>query len=168
MSYFDKDGLLRKYGTEKAVPNKGGEFKTYGELRTIEVKVDLTTLTTGTGSASILTDQVFVPSGVRVEEVEVVALTSASTTSTATLNVGLIKTDRTTLLSATALVSGLAVTAIDSTGEKTVLRVGSTSAGSSIGTTTTAVHHIMANTSTGTFNAGAAIVRVKYINPTLT
>lgn len=166
MSWFNPDGLLVKFGTEKTTANKAGEFKTYGDLRTVQAKIDLTALTATTGSAAIVSDQTFIPSGVVVEEVEVVAITSASTTTTATLNIGMIKTDRVTAVSgATALVNGLAVTAIDTAGEKNVLRIGSTGAGGILGVTTTAVTHITANTSTGTFNAGTIVVRVSYKTP---
>lgn len=161
MSYFDTDGLLRKYGTEKAVPNRAGEFKTFGELREVELKIDLTTLTT---SSVIQSDQVFIPSGVRIEEVEVVAQAAATSGGAATLDIGMIQTDRATAVNVAAFVNALALTAIDVQGEKNVLRAppAAGGAGTLVGLNTTVTGYITARVNTAVYTAGTVVVRIKY------
>lgn len=66
--YFDGDGLLRKYGTDKTVPCSGGEYKDYGATREIEFMLDLSLLTT---TSQILNDQIFLPNTVWIESVQV-------------------------------------------------------------------------------------------------
>jgi hypothetical protein len=76
-NFFDADGLLRKYGTTKAIPNRGGEYKTYGDVREIEMKIiwgtasafGTTTVGTVASTDVIQSDQVFFPAGVFLEEV---------------------------------------------------------------------------------------------------
>lgn len=160
MSWFDPDGLLRKFGTEKAVPNRAGEYKTYGAERVVEVRLDLTTLTS---SHVIQSDQEFIPINMRVEEVEVIVQVAATSGGAPTLDVGLIQSsDRTTAISNTAFVAALALASIDQAGEKTVLRVGSTSAGALIGalTSTTQPGHIAARVNASTYTAGVVIIRI--------
>jgi len=159
-NYLNQDGLFVKIGTTKATPNLAGEFKTYGALREIEVAIDLTALTS---TSVIQSDQVFIPSGVRIEEVEIVAETAATSGGAPTLDVGMIQTDRTTVTSNTSFIAALAMTAIDAAGEKNVLRIGSTSVGAAVGTTTSQVNYIAARANTATFTAGRVVVRIRYM-----
>jgi len=159
-SQLNSDNLFVKIGTTKATPNLAGEFRTYGALREIEVAIDLTTLTT---TSVIQSDQVFVPSGVRIEEVEIVAETAATSGGAPTLDVGMIQTDRTTVTSNTSFIAALAMTAIDAAGEKNVLRIGSTSVGAAVGTTTSQVNYIAARANTAAFTAGRVVVRIRYM-----
>lgn len=160
-----KYGLYTKYGTEQTVPMAGGEYVTTGALREVEFKIALTSL--GTSSAIITgttysADNIFIPSGVRIEEVEIVVDTAATSGGAAALNIGLVQTDRTTAINATGLVAALALTSIDAAGEKTVLRPGSTGAGALIGTTTSNVGYIVADYDTAAYTAGVITVRVRY------
>lgn len=159
-SFLDADSLFRKIGTTKAVPNLAGEFKNYGELRTIELAIDLTTLTS---SQVIQSDQVFFPNGVRIEEVEIVAETAATSGGAPTLDIGLIQTDRTTVTSNTAFTAAVALATLTPAGAKQVLRVGSTGAGASIGATTAQVNHICARVNASTYTAGRIVVRIRYM-----
>jgi hypothetical protein len=162
MSYLDNDGLLRKYGTESAEPVAGGEYCTYGPLHEIEIKIDLTDL----GSSSAIVDgvdNIFFPKNARIEEVEIVVHTAATSAGSATLDIGLVKaSDRSTAIDADGLVAAMAKTALDAAGEKTVLRVGGTGAGALIGTTNSNIGHFVANYGTAAFTAGVIYVRVKY------
>jgi hypothetical protein len=159
-TWFDTDNLFRKFGVTKAVPNKAGEFKTYGPLREIEVVIDLTALTS---TSVIQSDQVFLPSGVRIEEVEVLVETAATSGGAPTLDVGMIQTDRTTVTSNTTFVSALALASIDAAGEKNVLRINSTSVGTGVGTSTSQVNYIAARANTATYTAGKVLVRIRYM-----
>lgn len=161
MAYTNADGLYLQWGTEKTVPNVAGEYKTYGRLRDIEIKLDLTTV--GTNS-TIISDTTFFPKGARIEEVEIFTQTAA-TGATAVLNLGLIRADRTTAYDADGFIAALALTAIDTAGEKTVLRVGSTGAGAFIGTTLANVGLLVADWDTAAFTAGVLIIRIRYYVP---
>lgn len=161
-TWFDNTGLYQKYGTDQTIPMAGAEYKTFGELRTIEFKISLLPLTT---TQTIVTgmDNVFLPAGVRIEQVEVIAETLATSGGSATLNVGLIRTDRTTNISATGIVNALALTAIDTAGEKNILTTAA--GGALIGTTTANVSHFTANWGTAAYTAGVVVIRVKYYKP---
>lgn len=157
MAYSNKDGLYLKWGTERAAVNTAGEYKTFGSLREIEVKIDLTKLTE---SETVVSDTVFFPR-CRIEEVEIVAHTAGATG--AGIDIGLIRTDRTTEIDYDGFVAALATTAFDTAHEKTVIRKGSTGAGALIGTTTTNVGHITCSrTTTTAFTAGVIYVRIRY------
>lgn len=157
MAYMNKDGLLTKFGTERATVNAGGEYKTFGDLREIEIKVDLTKLTE---LETPISDTIFFPR-CRIEEVEVTTHTAAATG--VGIDVGLIRTDRTTEIDYDGFLAAFVLASIDTAGEKTVVRKGSTSAGALIGTTTTNVGHITVSRTTATaFTAGIIIIRIRY------
>lgn len=162
MSWFTPDGLLIKYGTELTTPQTTGEYCVYGPLRCVEIKLDLTTLT---DTAAIICDTFNFPKGARIEQVDVVTETAATSGGSATLTIGLVKTDRTTAIDADGFVSALAKTSLTPAGEKILLTVGATSAGSSIGATTTDVGFITANYGTAAFTAGAVVIRIYYMVP---
>lgn len=161
-TWMNSDGLYLKYGTTKAVANTGGEFKSFGETRVADFKLDLTGLT----SSSVIQNDAFrMPANTFIEAVEVVADTPATSSGSATLSVGLYKADRSTALSETSLISALALTAIDGQGEKTVLNFGSTSAGAHVGTVTgtdAGGYYISAKYGSAAFTAGVVKVRVKF------
>lgn len=162
MAWNNPTGPYQKYGTEKTVPNTWGEFKEFGRLCTVEGTLDLTTLATG---STILSDVTYFPKGARIEEVEIVVQTAATSGGAAALNLGLVRTDRTTAYDADGFVAALALTALDAAGEKTVLRVGSTSAGAFIGTTLANVGLLVADYDTAAYTAGVLKVRIRYYVP---
>jgi hypothetical protein len=163
MSYFDPDGLLRKYGTEKVVPNKAGEYKTFGPLRCIEIhNVDLTLLTT---TQSIVSDQLLWPANRKIDSGDVVVNVGATTGTSAALDIGLIATDRTTVMDADGLLDSIAVANLSAAGEKfmtgdTDPAAGDLGAYSATAPTTTG--YITAATSVGTFTAGNVTIRLWY------
>lgn len=163
-TWMNEDNLYLKYGVDKTNPTSGGEYKTFGELRTMEFKIDLTTLGT---SPAILSDTSVFPRGALIEQVEVFVEEAATSGGSAVLNVGLIKTDRSTAIDADGIVKALALTAINADGEKNTLILGSTGAGDLIGVITTDVGYVTADYDTAAFTAGIILVRIKYYLPTL-
>jgi hypothetical protein len=162
MAWLNADGLYVKTGYEKAAAgNPAGEYKTLGRLRDIEVRVSLATLGT---ARSILSDVTYFPKGARIEEVEVVVETAATGTN-AVLNLGLVRTDRTTTYDDDGFVAALAVTSMDAAGEKVVLRPGVTGAGAFIGTTLANVGLLVADYDTAAFETGVIRVRIRYYAP---
>src|SRR5690349_2070975 len=100
------NNLYRKYGTAAATPGVAGEYRKVGDLREIEVEIDLTTLTS---TPTILDDNVIVPK-MRIQEVQVITKTAATSSGSGTLDVGLIRRDdRSTAIDADGLVEALAV-----------------------------------------------------------
>ena len=162
-SWFDADGLYHKYGTLKAVPNKGGEYKTYGPLREIEIKLDISTLTT---TAAIISDQVFFPKAVFLEDV-VVEVQVAVATSTS-VSVGLVQSnDRTTAISGdVAILNAALLATLTPAGQKITYVGGSTSAGSLVGTVPISAAAAFTGMITAKIAGGAGtgvlIVRIHY------
>lgn len=162
MAYLDNSGLYIKIGAETTTPKVAGEPKTFGELREIDCVINLAALTT---TLSIIDDTNPMPTGMRIQEVEVMVDTAATSGGAATLDIGLIRTDRTTVTDATAFVAAMPLATITPAGKKIVLNVGSTNVGTSVGTTTSTVNHIAARANTAVFTAGVVRVRIRYYRP---
>lgn len=176
--WVNPDGLSVKFSPDKGDVVKGGAFaRTDDGMQVSEFIIDYTDLLSATaailGSAAAANDGalgVMLPEGAVIEEVETVALaafTSSGTVGSATLEIGLIKaSDRTTALDADGLTTTSVVgSTFDAVGEKNVIRVGSTGAGSSIGVALTENGVIAVRNSahaTHPYTAGKLKVRVKY------
>jgi len=160
-SWMDTDGLYRQYGPTKAVPTTAGDYLSYGETRTIELTVDLTTLTPF-GTNIIQANTTFIPAGVFVESVEI-DVETAAVGATATFSVGLIGNDRTTVASATGFVNAAAVGTL-SQGARLLLVGGSTGAGGYVGLAagTPSMGYIIAQSGVAVFSAGKVKVRINY------
>jgi hypothetical protein len=163
MAYLDNTGLYRKYGTEKTTGTIGGEYRTAGLLREIEFTVTLSTLTE---TETPLSDVVFFPK-MRVQEVEVITTTAAATGTA--IDVGLIRTDRTTEIDYDGFLAAFPTAAMDLAGERTIFTAASTvpasatGTGALIGATTTNVGYVTASRTTATaFTAGVVRIKVRY------
>jgi len=159
-NWKDNDGLYRQYGTSKATNDTAGEYKNYGAVREMEITIpDMTAITS---SPSIVSNSYRFPSGMRLQEVQVITDTVCTGTG-AVLNVGLIKDDRSTELDYNGLVAALPLTSLDAAGEQTTLKVGDSYAGALLGTDTTdAASYLTMDYDTAAFTAGAIRVRVRY------
>ena len=158
-SQLNSDGLFVKIGTTKATATKAGEYRTVGALR--EIEVTLSDLTTLTNTAAIIADVTFFPK-MRIEEVEVVNTTAATSGGSATLDLGLIQTDRSTEIDFEAFLNGAALADYNAVGEKIIYRIGTSGVGQLVGTTTTNVGYITANFNTAAFTAGALKIIIRY------
>ena len=170
MAYLNADGLYKKIGTEKAVASRAGEYKTYGNMRDLVVDITFGNGTTNTlGTSSVIqSDVLFLPTSVRIEEVEVVTLV-AEVGGTPTLDVGVINTDRSTVPSspgagATAILAAYPNASLAALGTKNVIRLGGTGAGTWVGLTTptTNPNYITAKMSTTAATAGSVRVIIRY------
>jgi len=169
-SWMNNDGLYLKYGVSKVVPATAGEYLTYGEFRTAEFYIDLTTLPAfGTAAIPVGADVAFIPAGAFIEQVEV-ECELAGVGATATLNVGLVGFDRTTVASATGFVNAMTVASLTQ-GSKQILTGGSTFAGGYIGTAagTPSNGYLWVTANTANFTQGKIKVRIKWrLNSTIT
>ena len=163
MGYLDNSGLYIKIGTETATPLVGGEYRTYGELREIELVLNLTNAT-AIGAPYIVSDNIFFPKGVVVQEVEWYCST-AGAGSSSTLDLGLMATDRSTEIDFNGLLAAVAVGTMTA-GTKTVVVKGGTGAGALIGgSATTAVGYICMKYNTAVFTGGQLRIRIRYFRP---
>lgn len=126
-TWLDNDTLFRKFGTDKAIANRGGEYRTVGKYREVEVEIDLTTLTQ---AEVVQSDQVFIPVGFELAKVEIWTETAAATGTA--IDVGLVRTDRTTEVDFDGILAAF-VTATMTNGNLTTLVKGGTQAGALVG-----------------------------------
>ena len=188
-NYLTKSNLFLQYGSDKAFPELWGEYLQFGSNRVIEGTLDLVgtgypagaVSTTSTAPTIISNTEIFpggpqtsgvqaTTGGLFIEKVEVVA--EIATASGTSWNLGLIKMDRATIPSGygTSLISGEVAATFATAGNYVTYTVGTTHAGSLIGSgpaIATGPYYLTCYT-TGTFTTGQLKVRIYYhMLPTL-
>src|SRR5690348_6214450 len=94
-TWLNGDGLYVKFGTAAAAVANAGEYRYDGPIHVAEVKIpDMTVLQTTDGS-TILDDAFRIGKNWRIQAVEVITDTAA-TGAGATLNLGIVRADRST------------------------------------------------------------------------
>jgi hypothetical protein len=164
LGWVNNDGLIVRYGTQEGRVVRGGETPAAGEYRTELVKFTLADLATtekyvGGGIGVVL------PRNARIDSVEVITETVATSGGSATLDIGLIRNDISTTYDDDGLVAALPLTSLNVAGEKTVLAAGETYAGALVGTVLANVGVITASYNTAAFTAGEVTLRVNYYMP---
>ena len=160
-NWHNDDGLYIKFGRNEGTGVTGGEVpgNHAGPNKVAEQVITLTSL----GSAStILNDAVLIPAGARIEKVQIITDTLATSDGSATLNVGLIREDRSTTYDADGFVVQAALTTIDAAGETTDYVEGSTAHGALIGTTLAYAGRLVADYDAAAYTAGVIRVRIHY------
>jgi hypothetical protein len=164
--WLNNDGLLIKFGTSEAKQGALGTVAGFGEganvgdLQAIEIRIpDMTLITT---TAQPIDDNYYLPKGARIEKVETIADTAATSGGSATLTVGLMKSDRSTLIDATGVLSAAPLADHNTLGTLKQYQVGTAGAGSQIGTAsaTTFPALITAKYTTAVYTGGALTIRV--------
>lgn len=161
-AWLDNGGLYQKYGIDQTIAKKGGEYRTNGKEREIEFYLNLAELTE---TETVIDDNLFMPAGVKITEVEILVETAAATG--VAIDVGFIRTDRTTEIDYDGVLAAF-VTATMTIGNKVVLRKGGTQAGAMVGSgvATANVGHITASRTTATaFTAGLVKITIRYERP---
>lgn len=150
--WTNNDGLRVRLGTTEAEITRGGEIEN-DEFLTWEFQLTLTDL--GTASALVNdAENIIIPSGVRIVEVEVFTQTAATSGGSAALNVGLIRQDASTVYDADGLLAAVAITSHDADGEITRYRVGTSGVGALVGTTLANAGRLVADYDTAAYTAG--------------
>ena len=163
MAWSNADGLYIRFGTEEAEAGAGGEYRTDGPHRMIEVDIPALSAIGAVATPTILDDMVVVPKNAFIEKVEVLVETAAdSAADNATLNIGLVRTDRTTELDYDGLITAGAQTTIDANGDIVEYIQGSTAHGALIGTALAYNGYLTAGYGTAAYTAGAIKVRVYF------
>lgn len=159
MSWTNDDGLYVRFGTEKPEVARGGESSTDGMHRTLTIDLDWDKLGT-TGTAKVL-DGMIIPDGAVLKEATINVSTAFTSGGSATLQIGLIDTDRSTVY--------------DSDGVDAAIAVASLTAGTEINCNGSAIGKLISNSGTdvmlttlvGTaaFTAGKGKLEVVYYIP---
>lgn len=157
-TWTNNDGLTIYYGASESVPATGGEYESDGLWREVEVKLDLTTLTSTAGT---VVSRVQIPFGYQLGRVEVIADTAATSSGSATLDVGFKRMIAGTENDYNGAVAALPLTNINVDGELNRLDPGVTYAGALVGKVVEAdeVSLVTANYNTAAFTAGKVRVR---------
>lgn len=161
-AYTDIGGLYQVSGVDSAATQNGGEYRNNGKEREIEVTINLASLTE---TETVLFDNIFMPAGMKITEVEIFVETAAATGTA--IDVGFVRTDRTTEIDYDGVLAAF-VTATMTVGNKIVLRKSGTQAGAMVGSgvATANVGHITASRTTATaFTAGQIKVTIRYERP---
>jgi hypothetical protein len=157
-TWTNNDGLTIYYGASESVPATGGEYESDGLWREVEVKLDLTTLTSTAGT---VVSRVQIPFGYQLGRVEVIADTAATSSGSATLDVGFKRMIAGTENDYNGAVAALPLANINVEGELNRLDPGVTYAGALVGKVVEAdeVSLVTANYNTAAFTAGKVRVR---------
>lgn len=161
-SWLDNTGLYQKYGIDQTTAKAGGEYRKNGNEREIQFTLNLASLTQ---TENVVDDNLFMPAGVKITEVEILVETAAATG--VAIDVGFVRTDRTTEIDYDGLLAAF-VTATMTVGNKVTLRKGGTQAGAMVGSgvATTNVGYITASATTATaFTAGTVKITIRYERP---
>lgn len=167
-SYTNADGLTQIFGPDKATVKKAGEYVTTGAMREVELVIsDMTALT----ETEVVQDNtVFIPAGVRIHEIEVITLTAAATGTA--IDLGLIRTDRTTELDYDGFLVAAPIAMHNSAGERTIytaistVPASATGTGALIGTTTAYKGYITCSRTDSTaYTAGALRIKIRFFKP---
>lgn len=165
--WTDGDGLIRKFGVTKTTPNLAGEYRTNGQQRQVQLKINLADLTQG---EVIQSYQTFMPAGARISSVEVWTHTAAATGTA--IDLGLVKTDGTTEVDFNGFLAAMPTAAMDLAGERTTytaattVPASATGTGALIGTTLAFTGYITCSmTDSTSFTAGVIYVNINYYVP---
>lgn len=157
-AWNNADGLYITYGTTEGTVGKAGEYRTNGPQHITEVTITLTDAT-ATDGGTIYDNNVMLPAGAQIQQVVVINEVAATGTG-AVLNLGLIRTDRTTELDYNGLLAALPLTSFDTIGETTTLTVGSTYAGALIGTVLANNGLLTIDYDTAAFTTGKIVAKI--------
>lgn len=168
-TWLNSDNLYVKFGAAEGTSAHAGEYEFDGPNRYIEITIPDMTVLTNTDTIIAGTDTTWLPKGAFIEQVIVETFTGVTSAGSATLDVGLVNnSDRSTVISATGIVAGLAKASVDTAGKLVTLTTGVTSAGAKIGVALSQTGGALftAKWNTAAFTAGKLAVRVYYSIPT--
>lgn len=157
--WINSDGLRVRLGNTEAEVTRGGEVQGTDKRQFVFI-IDLANL----GSSSALiedTTGILIPSGLRIDEVEVLNETAATSGGSATLNLGLVRQDTTTTYDADGLLAVAPLADYNAAGETIVYRIGTTGVGALVGTTLAYTGYLVADYDTAAYTAGRIRVTVR-------
>lgn len=161
-SYLNDDGLLVKLPAGASFVNRGGNHQSSDGKHMTEVFIDLSALpTAASGDEQIVLENVVIPSGAFIEKVEVFVTKEPTTAGAPNLDLGFVKTDRSTELDFNGLLAAAdAFEAGTDLGVLVTYDTATTEAGALIGTQLTDDGILTASADTADWTAGVIRVRV--------
>lgn len=164
-TWFNNDKLYLKTGVDEATRSVAGEYDFDGMYHDVEFTIqDMTKVVSAGGVTAIVDDNFFFPTGARIDKCEVVVETACTGTG-ATLDIGLIRTDRSTELDYNGIVAAEILSTLTPAGTLTTHTAGSTYAGALMGTTTANPGYLTINYNTAAYTAGKIVVRIFWRKP---
>lgn len=165
----NSDGLLNRFGTDRARASRGGEYSVMGAgNHVVSVIIDLATLpTAASGNEQIVADDVTIPNGAFITKVTVTVLEEPTTVGSPNLDLGLVDQDRSTEIDFNGLLADADAFETGSTDLGTIVEYvkGTTEAGVLIGTQITNTGLITASPSTADWTDGTIKVDIQYYMP---
>jgi hypothetical protein len=173
MGWYNADGLYVKFGTEEGAAGEVGNYKNpadgsqmVAELFIADMRVP-GTATVGPGVPSsggtVISYNCVIPKNARIEKVELITQTAVTSGGSATLDLGLKKTDNSTELDYNGLLAALPIASFNAAGETYTAIIGATYVGALIGTTLSENGYLTINYGTAAFTAGAIRIRIFYV-----
>lgn len=160
-TWHNNDGLYVKFGSSEGQLSNAGQYNTDLDQVT-EAVIEFGDIGS---SASIVSDVVELPVGAAISKVVLIAEEAFTSAGAATLDIGLIREDRSTELDYNGLVAALALTSIDAVGDRVELIQGSTGHGALVGTVLANKGYLTVNYGTAAYTAGRLVVRVHWYMP---
>lgn len=114
-TWLNNDGLELKYGIDKTKADLVGEFRYDGPVRCLEIDLVAVRMPAVASNSVVIEDTNSLPKGAVIERIEIVKYTTF-VGSGATLNIGLIDTDRSSNASANALVDAATIAELNAGG----------------------------------------------------
>jgi len=165
-TWTNADGLKLRYGTDAAELGNGGEYRTDGLYRVIDVEINLADLTT----AEVIQSNVVFPKGKVLGKVEVIADVAAATGTA--IDVGFVRTNvAATEVDYDGILAAFPTGSMNAEGETTVLTDGSTYAGALVGVVASAdypMYITASRTDSTAFTAGRIRLRLHWYKKTST
>ncbi len=157
--WTNNDGLRVKFLEDERVQGQGGTYATaaFGDSHVTEITFDSTDVG---AAAAVIDDHIVIPAGARIERVDLIVQTAFTSGGAATLDFGLIRTDRSTELDYNGLIAAGALSTINAVGELNTYINAGTGAGALVGTVLANAGVPTVNYGTAAFTAGKAKVRI--------
>lgn len=146
--------------TEAEITRAGELSSEQGDFRIWEVIIDLVNTTTGSAILEDTQDVVF-PSGLFIDDVTVFAEVAATSGGSATLNIGLIRQDRSTTYDASAFLAAAPLADYNAVGKQKQYAIGVTGVGTKTGTVLANSGVLVADWDTAAFTAGRIRVLIR-------
>lgn len=160
--WLNADGLYVKLGTDEGARTTGGMHRSpaNGGDTVFEFEVLLTDLNTST--PTIVADNVVLPKNSQIISCEIINEVAATSGGSATLDVGLIRLDRSTEIDYNGIVAAAALSTFNSVGETNTIKFGSTGAGALMGALSDGTYPglFVCQAGTAVFTAGRVTIRV--------
>lgn len=164
--YVDvQTGLLQRFGTDQGRASRAGEYSILADGRhMVAVTIDLSALpTAASGNEQILNDDVTIPAGAFIEQVDVLVTKEPTTSGSPNLDLGLVDQDRSTEIDFNGLIAaGDGWETGTDLGTLFTYKLGTTEAGALIGTKITNTGLITASPDTADWTAGVIVVRIYF------